>query len=73
MIRSLVPALTIIIVTHNLGQARRISDRTIFFYQGKLVEFAETDKALRRPKAARDGPVRQRPHGLKYCPGNGAG
>jgi len=50
MIRSLAPAVTIIIVTHNLGQARRISDRTIFFYQGKLVEFDETAKLFEDPK-----------------------
>jgi phosphate transport system ATP-binding protein len=50
MIRSLAPAVTIIIVTHNLGQARRISDRTIFFYQGKLVEFDETEKLFEDPK-----------------------
>jgi phosphate transport system ATP-binding protein len=50
MIRTLAPAVTIIIVTHNLGQARRISDRTIFFYQGKLVEFDETAKLFEDPK-----------------------
>jgi phosphate transport system ATP-binding protein len=50
MIRSLVPALTIIIVTHNLGQARRISDRTMFFYQGKLVEFDDTEKLFTEPQ-----------------------
>ena len=73
MIRSLAPAVTIIIVTHNLGQARRISDGTIFFYQGKLVEFDETAKLFEDPKGARNGPVCNRPNGLKYCPGNGAG
>jgi phosphate transport system ATP-binding protein len=50
MIRTLVPALTVIIVTHNLGQARRISDRTVFFYQGKMVEFAETAQLFEDPK-----------------------
>jgi phosphate transport system ATP-binding protein len=50
MIRTLVPALSIIIVTHNLGQARRISDRTVFFYQGKMVEFAETAQLFEDPK-----------------------
>ena len=50
MIRSLVPALTIVIVTHNLGQARRLSDRTVFFYQGKMVEFAETAQLFENPK-----------------------
>ena len=50
MVRSLVPALTIIIVTHNLGQARRLSDRTAFFYQGKLVEFTGTTQLFGDPK-----------------------
>ena len=50
MIRSLVPALTIIIVTHNLAQARRISDKTVFFYQGKMVEFGETPQLFEDPK-----------------------
>lgn len=50
MIRSLIPALTIVIVTHNLAQARRISDYTVFFYQAKMVEFAETGQLFERPK-----------------------
>ena len=50
MIRTLVPALTIIIVTHNLGQARRISDRTVFFYQGRMVEHGETSQVFEDPK-----------------------
>jgi phosphate transport system ATP-binding protein len=50
MIRSLVPALTIVIVTHNLAQARRISDRTVFFYQGKMVEQGETAQLFEGPK-----------------------
>ena len=50
MVRTLVPALTIVIVTHNLGQARRISDRTVFFYQGKMVESGETAQVFEDPK-----------------------
>lgn len=50
MARSLVPALTVVIVTHNLGQARRISDRTVFFYQGKMVECAETAQLFEDPR-----------------------
>ncbi|HTW10972.1 MAG TPA: ATP-binding cassette domain-containing protein [Acidimicrobiales bacterium] len=50
MIRTLVPALTIVIVTHNLGQARRLSDKTIFFYQGRMVEFADTAQLFEDPK-----------------------
>ena len=36
--------LCIIIVTHNMQQAARISDKTAFFFMGKLIEFADTDK-----------------------------
>lgn len=50
LVRSLVPALTIIIVTHNLGQAARVSDRTMFFYQGKLVETGPTSQIFEDPK-----------------------
>jgi phosphate transport system ATP-binding protein len=50
LVRSLVPALTIIIVTHNLAQAARVSDRTIFFYQGKLVETGPTSQLFEDPK-----------------------
>ncbi len=41
---------TIIIVTHNMQQATRISDKTGFFLQGEVVEFDETDKLFSMPK-----------------------
>ncbi len=41
---------TIIIVTHNMQQAVRISDKTAFFLLGKLVEFGNTDDVFYRPK-----------------------
>jgi phosphate transport system ATP-binding protein len=41
---------TIIIVTHNLQQAARISDYTGFLYLGKLIEFGETTKLFTAPK-----------------------
>ncbi len=41
--------LTIIIVTHNMQQAARVSDRTAFFYMGKLVEEGVTDTMFTRP------------------------
>ena len=40
---------TIIIVTHNMHQASRISDRTAFFLQGNLIEFAPTKKIFMNP------------------------
>ena len=42
--------ITIIIVTHNLQQAARISDRTAFFYLGKLVEVDTTDRIFTSPR-----------------------
>lgn len=41
---------TIIIVTHNMQQAARISDHTAFFYLGKVIEYDETRKIFTRPK-----------------------
>ncbi len=41
---------TIIIVTHSMQQAARVSDRTAFFYMGKLIEEGETDTIFTRPK-----------------------
>ena len=45
--------LTVIIVTHNLQQAARVSDHTAFFYLGRLVEFAPTEQLFTAPKEAR--------------------
>ncbi len=40
---------TIVIVTHNMQQASRVSDRTAFFYQGRVIEFGTTDQIFTRP------------------------
>ncbi len=40
---------TILIVTHNMGQARRISARSMFMYLGELVEFDDTGKMFSNP------------------------
>jgi phosphate transport system ATP-binding protein len=40
---------TIVIVTHNMQQAARVSDYTGFFYLGRLVEFGETQQVFTRP------------------------
>lgn len=40
---------TIVIVTHNMQQAGRISDRTAFFYMGKLIEYDTTKKMFLKP------------------------
>jgi phosphate transport system ATP-binding protein len=42
--------LTIVIVTHNMQQAARVSQKTGFFYMGKLVEVGETTTLFTRPK-----------------------
>jgi phosphate transport system ATP-binding protein len=44
---------TIIIVTHNMQQAARVSDLTAFFYQGKLIETGDTQTIFRNPKEKR--------------------
>lgn len=41
---------SILIVTHNMQQASRISDRTAFFYNGDLIEFGETDALFTKPE-----------------------
>jgi phosphate transport system ATP-binding protein len=49
LIKALVPKLTVIIVTHNLAQARRVADRTMFLYQGHLVEHGPTQQVFENP------------------------
>ncbi len=44
---------TIIIVTHNMQQASRVSDRTAFMYVGELIEFDRTDVLFTNPKHER--------------------
>jgi len=44
---------TIVIVTHNMGQAARLSDHTGFMYLGKLVEFGETEQLFTSPVTTR--------------------
>jgi phosphate transport system ATP-binding protein len=45
--------LTIVIVTHNLQQAARVSDRTAFFYLGRLIEIDATQRIFTSPREAR--------------------
>ena len=53
LLRQMTPALTFIIVTHNLGQAHRVSDHTMFLYDGHLVEHGLTVDVFDRPKDPR--------------------
>lgn len=41
---------TIVIVTHNMHQASRVSDRTAFFYLGSLIEYGKTNDMFTNPK-----------------------
>lgn len=50
LITQLKETVTIIIVTHNMQQAARVSDITAFFYLGRLVEVGETDDLFTRPR-----------------------
>jgi phosphate transport system ATP-binding protein len=49
LIHQIKDSYTIIIVTHNMQQAARVSDITAFFYLGKLIEVDETEKLFTRP------------------------
>jgi phosphate transport system ATP-binding protein len=49
LIHELKETVTIVIVTHNMQQAARVSDYTAFFYLGELIEFGETAKLFTAP------------------------
>lgn len=49
LILDLSPAITFIVVTHNLAQARRISHNTAFFYEGQLKEYGPTKQVFNDP------------------------
>ena len=53
LLHELKSQITIVIVTHNLQQAARISDRTAFFYVGRLVETDTTQRIFTRPSEER--------------------
>jgi phosphate transport system ATP-binding protein len=53
LIRELRERYTIVIVTHNMQQAARVSDWTAFFYMGELVECAPTEKIFTNPSEQR--------------------
>uniref|UniRef100_UPI00241DBDC3 phosphate ABC transporter ATP-binding protein n=1 Tax=Ectopseudomonas oleovorans TaxID=301 RepID=UPI00241DBDC3 len=49
LMQSLKQEFTIVIVTHNMQQAARVSDYTAFMYMGKLIEFGDTDTLFTNP------------------------
>jgi phosphate transport system ATP-binding protein len=51
LIRKLSEEYTVVIVTHNMQQAARVSDFTAFFYLGKLVEYGATKDVFENPKS----------------------
>jgi phosphate transport system ATP-binding protein len=53
LIVELKQAYTIVIVTHNMQQAARVSDFTGFFYLGRLIEFGDTEQVFTRPRDER--------------------
>ncbi len=53
LIAELKGSYTIIIVTHNMQQAGRVSDKTAFFYEGKMVEAGETTQIFTNPQEKR--------------------
>jgi phosphate transport system ATP-binding protein len=53
LIQELKKKYTIVIVTHNMQQAARVSDHTAFFYLGELIEVDRTEKIFTRPSLKR--------------------
>jgi len=49
LLQELKKSYTIVIVTHNMQQAARVSDQTAFFLHGEVIEFADTDKLFSNP------------------------
>jgi phosphate transport system ATP-binding protein len=50
LLRVLKEQYTVVIVTHNMQQAARVSDYTGFLYMGELIEFGDTDQVFTNPK-----------------------
>ena len=53
LIKDLKKDYSILIVTHSMSQAKRVSDETIFMYMGELVEMGKTKDVFENPKEAR--------------------
>jgi len=53
LIHSLKQSYTIVVVTHSMQQAARVSDLTAFFLSGSLIEFDSTDRIFTSPKDSR--------------------
>lgn len=53
LIQELKNSVTLVVVTHNMQQASRVSDRTAFFLLGNMVEFGETPQVFTNPRDSR--------------------
>jgi phosphate transport system ATP-binding protein len=53
LINELTGQYTIVIVTHNMQQAARVSDNTAFMYLGRLIEYGDTESIFQTPKSPR--------------------
>jgi phosphate transport system ATP-binding protein len=53
LMRQLREVYTIVVVTHNMQQAARVSEKTGLFWLGELVEFGKTSELFTRPKEER--------------------
>jgi phosphate transport system ATP-binding protein len=53
LLRELRRDYTLVIVTHNMGQAQRVAERTAFFLQGELIELDETARLFSQPREPR--------------------
>ncbi len=51
LIQQLRDQYTIVIVTHNMQQAARVSDYTAFLYMGQVIEYGDTDQVFTNPRA----------------------
>ena len=70
LLKTLAPALTLIVVTHNLGQAMRVSQQTMFFYQGALDRVRSDRRPVQQAVASGHRALR---HGTDGVGGNGGG
>ena len=61
LISTLRDQVTVLIVTHNMQQAARVSDYTAFMYLGELIEFDEAAKIFTNPEQEGDGRLHHRP------------
>jgi phosphate transport system ATP-binding protein len=53
LIEELKSSYTIVIVTHNMQQAARVSDNTAFMYLGRLIEYGDTKNVFTNPSSPR--------------------